>query len=57
MARAALVVVIALFAQKFDLITDELFNVSIAYILLTCLTGTILTEWAAPKLLPDQGSP
>ena len=51
LARAALVVVIALFAKQFELITDELFNVSIAYILLTCLTGTILTEWSAPKLV------
>ena len=51
MARAALVVVIVLFGQKYDLISDELFNVSIAYILLTCLTGTILTEWIAPQLL------
>ncbi|MEM9136781.1 MAG: cation:proton antiporter, partial [Cyanobacteria bacterium P01_F01_bin.42] len=50
MARAALVVVIALFAQKFDLISSEIFNAAIAYILLTCLTGTILTEWIAPKL-------
>jgi Kef-type K+ transport system membrane component KefB len=50
-ARAALVVVIVLFAQKFELISEELFNVSIAYILLTCLMGTNLTEWAAPRLL------
>lgn len=57
MARAALVVVIALFAQKFDLITDEIFNVAIAYILLTCLTGTILTEWAAPKLVSGKVMP
>ena len=54
LARAALVVVIGLFAQQFDLITDELFNVAIAYILLTCLTGTILTEWAASRLVPGE---
>ena len=55
-ARAALVVVIVLFGQRYNLISDEIFNVSIAYILLTCLTGTILTEWIAPKLIPNQVS-
>ncbi|MCM1981533.1 cation:proton antiporter [Lyngbya confervoides] len=49
-ARAALVLVIALFARNYELISEVIFNVTVAYILLTCLVGSALTEWTTVKL-------
>lgn len=42
--RAALVLVIALFGQEAGLINEELFNAVVAYIVLTCLLGPLLTD-------------
>ncbi|MBE9076389.1 cation:proton antiporter [Romeria aff. gracilis LEGE 07310] len=42
--RAALVLVIALFGQEAGLINEALFNAVVAYIVLTCLLGPLLTD-------------
>jgi len=48
--RAALVLVIALFGKEASLVDDNVFNAVIAYIVVTCLLGPILSEWAGQKL-------
>lgn len=48
--RAALVLVITLFGKEAGLVDDNIFNAVIAYIVVTCLLGPILSEWAGQKL-------
>lgn len=48
--RAALVLVITLFGKEANLVDDNIFNAVIAYIVVTCLLGPILSEWAGKKL-------
>ncbi len=48
--RAALVLVITLFGKEANLVDDNIFNAVIAYIVVTCLLGPILSEWAGQKL-------
>lgn len=48
--RAALVLVITLFGKEASLVDDNIFNAVIAYIVVTCLLGPILSEWAGHKL-------
>lgn len=48
--RAALVLVITLFGKEASLVDDNIFNAVIAYIVVTCLLGPILSEWAGQKL-------
>ncbi|KAI9134286.1 cation:proton antiporter [Acaryochloris sp. CCMEE 5410] len=49
--RAALVLVITLFGKEANLVDDNIFNAVIAYIVVTCLLGPILSEWAGKKLV------
>jgi len=44
MSRAALVLVVALFGKEGNLINEGVFNAVVAYILITCLFGPILTN-------------
>lgn len=48
--RAALVLVIALFGKVAYLVDDNVFNAVIAYIVVTCLVGPILSEWWGERL-------
>lgn len=48
--RAALVLVMALFGQQSNLFSPGLFNAAIAYILITCLLGPILSELWGQRL-------
>lgn len=48
--RAALVLVITLFGKEAGLVDDNIFNAVIAYIVVTCLLGPILSEWTGQKL-------
>ncbi|MGB7415880.1 MAG: cation:proton antiporter [Thermosynechococcaceae cyanobacterium] len=49
--RAALVLVIALFGQQANLISAGLFNAVVAYILITCLLGPLLSEYWGQRLI------
>ena len=44
MSRAALVLVIALFGKQSGLLSEELFNDIVIYILVTCLVGPFVTD-------------
>ena len=44
MSRAALVLVIALFGQSFQLINEGIFNAIIVYIVVTCLVGPLIAN-------------
>lgn len=48
--RAALVLVIALFGKEANLVDDNIFNAVIAYIVITCLLGPILSERYGQRL-------
>lgn len=48
--RAALVLVIALFGKEASLVDDNIFNAVIAYIVITCLVGPILSEGVGAQL-------
>jgi Kef-type K+ transport system membrane component KefB len=50
MTRAALVLVIMVFAKEAQLINEGIFNAAIAYILVTCLFGPLITEWTANQI-------
>lgn len=54
--RAALVLVISLFGKEAYLVDDNVFNAVIAYIVVTCLVGPILSEWCGQRLAA-QGDP
>lgn len=54
--RAALVLVIALFGKEASLVDDNIFNAVIAYIVITCLVGPILSEWVGQQVaMPEEG--
>ncbi|MBE9189075.1 cation:proton antiporter [Gloeocapsopsis crepidinum LEGE 06123] len=44
MSRAALVLVIAVFGKSANLIDEGIFNIVIAYIVVTCLVGPLITD-------------
>ncbi len=48
--RAALVLVIALFGKEAALVDDNLFNAVIAYIVITCFIGPLLSAWSGQRL-------
>ncbi|WP_299487724.1 cation:proton antiporter [Acaryochloris sp. IP29b_bin.137] len=54
--RAALVLVITLFGKEANLVDDNIFNAVIAYIVITCLVGPILSEKVGAQLATtDEG--
>jgi Kef-type K+ transport system membrane component KefB len=51
MSRAALVLVIALFGKNAQILNDVIFNAIVLYIIVTCLTGPLITNAFAQRCL------
>ena len=51
LSRAALVLVIALFGKKVNILDEGVFNAIIGYIIVTCLMGPVITEYFGEKLV------
>lgn len=54
MSRAALVLVIALFGKNAGLFNEGIFNAIVFYIIVTCLTGPLITNVFAQQLALDR---